>query len=496
MPLKRRRLSLGQDQPIGIRTADTSCSSAPLQSVDPDSNCALLSPAPTVSQDPTNGERSSVEHAFTPAQAPGGESRVRENSQRPASRPKHKIPKASATVDWNEIDAIEDYCEHGLRKVTPYDYTYQTYAKGRWIGLTLLELFTREFRDQPPSYYDQAIRSGRIRINNAVVDSSTCIKGHDVIMHRIHRHEPPVADQPVTVVHETDDVMVVNKPASIPVHPSGRYRHNTLLHILYKQQRYVQKAECDLFPVNRLDRLTSGIVILAKNLATARQFETQMKGRTIFKTYLCKVKGSFPIGVTWCKEPIKTVAHKLGLNAVHPDGKPCATMFEKLSEADGYSLVQCKPLTGRTHQIRVHLQYLGYPIGNDPLYCNEKVWGSGTTADQLKQSQIIDQAITNLTQLEAEKDASVASVTLTHSTAVPECNTSTGTTPNAGSNLTTESPFPGFDASCGQCQQYRRSPIPDPTPDQLLLWLHALEYRSEQGWVFATDPPAWAIDWP
>ncbi|KAJ1973650.1 DRAP deaminase, partial [Dimargaris xerosporica] len=428
MSLKRRRLSLDQNQPIGNKADDdTPCSDAALQSVGLDSKPALPVLASTAPQDPTSAKTKSLGHTPATDQGPGGEARVRVNSKRPASRPRHNASTANTTVDWQEIDAIEYHYEHGLRKVMPYDYTYQTYAKGRWIGLALLELFAREFRDQPPSYYDQAIRSGRIRINHAMVAPSTRIKGHDVITHRIHRHEPPVADQPVAVIHETDDVMVVNKPASIPVHPSGRYRHNTLLHILYKRQRRAQKMEGDLFPVNRLDRLTSGIVILAKNLATARQFETQMKGRTIFKTYLCKVKGSFPSGVTRCEEPIKTVAHKLGLNAVHPDGKPCATVFEKLSEADGYSLVQCKPLTGRTHQIRVHLQYLGHPIGNDPLYCNEKVWGSSTTTNQLKLPQTIDQAIANLTRLEAEKDASVAPVTLVQGLAVPGCDASAHT---------------------------------------------------------------------
>lgn len=78
-----------------------------------------------------------------------------------------------------------------------------------------------------------------------------------------------------------------------------------------------------------------------------------------------------------CDEPILAVSPKLGLNRVRANGKHAKTIFKKLkyNAKNGYSIVECRPFTGRTHQIRVHLQYLGYPISNDPIYCNRKVWG-------------------------------------------------------------------------------------------------------------------------
>jgi tRNA pseudouridine synthase 9 len=97
--------------------------------------------------------------------------------------------------------------------------------------------------------------------------------------------------------------------------------------------------------------------------------EKLMKSRQIQKFYLTQVKGKFPDS-TKCTEPIKTVNYKLGLNEVLPDGKESETHFKLINynDKEDLSLVLCKPLTGRTHQIRVHLQHLGFPIINDPLY--------------------------------------------------------------------------------------------------------------------------------
>eukprot|EP00842_Homolaphlyctis_polyrhiza_P000960 jgi/Hompol1/1865/HPOL_003760-RA len=122
--------------------------------------------------------------------------------------------------------------ENGLRKVKPYPFVYQTYAKERWLGRTIFDVFQREFHDRPPEYYKRAIEAGTITVNGNSVGLDYIVRNSDLIENSIHRHEPPVTDTDVQIVHRADSMLIINKPSSIPVHPTGRYRHNTVLHIL------------------------------------------------------------------------------------------------------------------------------------------------------------------------------------------------------------------------------------------------------------------------
>ncbi|KAF9019828.1 hypothetical protein BGZ52_003071, partial [Haplosporangium bisporale] len=254
-----------------------------------------------------------------------------------------------------------------LRKIKPYFFKYQTYAKGRWLGRQLIEVFNTEFRDRDNTFYERAIKDGRIKVNDQTVAQDYIVQNSDIVAHDIHRHEPPVAHLPVKVVRQDNGVIIVDKPSSVPVHPSGRYRHNTVLHILMKEQGFKELYR----------KLTSGLMIIALSVSKAREFEQMMQKCEIKKEYVCKVVGRFPSGITECHEPIHVASFKLTLNTVHPDGKACSTIFE-LAQYDPVtdtSIVYARPVTGRTHQIRVHLQWLGYPITNDPLYCNKEIWG-------------------------------------------------------------------------------------------------------------------------
>ncbi|XP_021702395.1 RNA pseudouridylate synthase domain-containing protein 2 isoform X1 [Aedes aegypti] len=261
------------------------------------------------------------------------------------------------------------YIENGLRKVYPYYFTFTTFTKGRWVGEKILDVFAREFRAHPAEEYERCIKAGTLTVNYEKVPTDYRLKHNDLLANIVHRHEVPVTSQPITIVHMDDDIVVVNKPASIPVHPCGRYRHNTVVFILAKE--YNLK---NLRTIHRLDRLTSGLLLFGRSPKKARQMEHQIRNRQVQKEYICRVEGEFPDGIIECKEPIEVVSYKIGVCKVSPKGKECTTTFQKLGYNGTSSVVLCKPLTGRMHQIRVHLQYLGYPVVNDPLY-NHEVFG-------------------------------------------------------------------------------------------------------------------------
>jgi tRNA pseudouridine32 synthase len=303
------------------------------------------------------------------------------------------------------------YLEKGLRRVAPYHYTYNTYCKQRWRGREILDIFAAEFRDRTREYYKQAIETGQISINgNPCKDVHTIVQNGDVISHTLHRHEPPVTAQPIRVIKETEEMIVIDKPAGVPVHPAGRYNYNSVVEIMKAERHFAFKP----LPCNRLDRLTSGVMFIGKTSKEAEVISEKLRGRTVRKEYVARVKGRFPDGESWdgdpmrggivkCEEAILQISPIVGLNRARASGKPAKTLFRRLAyyphksqnstpstngnpvaqpapamagtENEGYSIVHCLPLTGRTHQIRVHLQFLGHPITNDPIYSNRAVFG-------------------------------------------------------------------------------------------------------------------------
>jgi tRNA pseudouridine32 synthase len=183
------------------------------------------------------------------------------------------------------------------------------------------------------------------------VDETYKIQNGDCISHTIHRHEPPVSSRPIKIIHHDleQGLLVVDKPAGIPVHGAGRYHQNSIISILRHEHGYK-----DIWPVNRLDRLTSGVMFLGLNKECAAEMHKQFSDRTIWKEYYCRVVGEFPEGEITVDKPIIVVSPKHGLNRLREDGKPSKTVFERIfyDEDREESVVLAKPLTGRTHQIR------------------------------------------------------------------------------------------------------------------------------------------------
>ncbi|XP_062379276.1 RNA pseudouridylate synthase domain-containing protein 2 [Sardina pilchardus] len=446
------------------------------------------------------------------------------------------------------FDETSYYFDGGLRKVRPYYYDFKTYCKGRWIGKTLLEVFSSEFRSESLEYYEKAAKVGRIRLNDTPVDDlNITLKNNDLMKNTVHRHEPPVVGHPIEIIEENDEVVVVNKPASLPVHPCGRFRHNTVIFILGKE-----RGLSELHTVHRLDRLTSGVLLFARTLEVSKRLDQMVRDRELEKEYLCRVEGEFPEEELVCEEPILVVSFKVGVCRVDPKGKPSRTVFQRISWNGHSSVVRCRPVTGRTHQIRVHLQYLGYPILNDPVY-GSSAWGPGRakggvismTNDELLEALVEEHrakeslhlldipdedlkiggkavAVESAAQVdtccesnqdgasdaphtpadmsqsgnkdhkakqaeETNKVSEVASRTasITEGEPVTEMASSGDQTSlSGGSNA-------GIDPLCRECKLVR----PDPTEKELVMYLHALRYKGPD-FEYSTSMPSWAKeDW-
>jgi 23S rRNA-/tRNA-specific pseudouridylate synthase len=151
------------------------------------------------------------------------------------------------------------FAYHGLQHVVPYPYVFTVRVKPQWRGQGLREVLVREFPSYPPEHYDLLFRAGLVSVGGEVANPDYRVGHQDRISTTITRHELPVRClDAIRVLERTPDLYVVDKPHSIPAHPSGRFRINSLLTMVEAQ------VGERLFCVNRLDRLTSGLVLLAR----------------------------------------------------------------------------------------------------------------------------------------------------------------------------------------------------------------------------------------
>ena len=236
-------------------------------------------------------------------------------------------------------------------------------------GIRLDHFLSGRFTYQSRTGWQSIIRAGRIAVNGIRVRASRRLHAGDVITFDVQGIAEPEVDPSYAVVLDRPGFLVVSKSGCLPVHPSGCYFRNTLLMLMKEQYG-------DLFVVNRLDRETSGLVVLAKDSETAGVLSGLFASRQVEKTYLAAVFGVFPAGTVekngWLSsDPGSPVRKKRQFTETDPgteDAEPCSTEFTCRKTCGGYSLVECRPHTGRLHQIRATLCSCGFPLVGDKLY--------------------------------------------------------------------------------------------------------------------------------
>lgn len=173
--------------------------------------------------------------------------------------------------------------------------------------------------------------------------------------------------QNIDFLLEDENVIVVNKPAHLPVIPDRHGLYNYNLRDLVNKHLKKENPDANLWVVHRIDTDTTGLVILAKNEEYHKKMNDLFEHREIEKSYLAIINGHLPDKEGEINRPILKTSKKM---IIHEKGKPSKTQYKVLEEFESYSLVQLKPFTGRTHQLRVHLKSMDCPLMIDPLYSN------------------------------------------------------------------------------------------------------------------------------
>lgn len=258
-------------------------------------------------------------------------------------------------------------------------------------GLTLLDFLTNRFTYRDRTEWRQEIVTDRFYINNEdPVASKTVLKYGDRLVYLPSEIEEPEVARDFTILYEDDDLLALNKPAPLPCHPAGRYFRHTLWYLLREKYGLAKP-----YIINRLDRETSGVVLVAKNKKTARDCSQQFAERQVEKRYLVLVEGVFPSGPVEAKgwlgpDPDSMVRKKLAFR--QNDGLPplekekrVVTLFRRLRSTDELSLLEARPYTGRLHQIRATLCGLGFPVVGDKIYGIDEQFFLRFLSDNLSQ---------------------------------------------------------------------------------------------------------------
>lgn len=246
----------------------------------------------------------------------------------------------------------------------PYDNARRMFVAERWTSLSLIDFLSAYHPPTPRQRWLDWIADGTITTGGQPVTADLSVReGQQIDQVQVGYTEPPVATD-IGLIYEDEAIVVINKPAPLPVHPSGRYNRNTLEYILSQAYRPEK-----LRLAHRLDANTTGLVVLARKYAAARVLQPQFTEGTVRKKYLLKVYGEPSAEQLVCDQPISVEAGFAGSRELSDHGVPARTEFRVVGRAqDGLWILEAQPHSGRTHQIRLHAAHLGLPIVGDPLY--------------------------------------------------------------------------------------------------------------------------------
>lgn len=223
------------------------------------------------------------------------------------------------------------------------------------------------------SQANDEIKKGTVLVNGRAAKAKYVVKAGDVITYTVPEEEVLdylPEDLPLDIIYQDEDVAVVNKEQGMVVHPSAGHPSGTLVNALMHHIKDLSSINGVVRPgiVHRIDKDTSGLLMIAKNDEAHNALAAELKDKKSLRKYLAIVHGNLPKDRGVIEAPIGRSDKDRKKQAVTAKGKPAVTRFQVLERFGDYSLVELTLETGRTHQIRVHMAYIGHPVAGDPAY--------------------------------------------------------------------------------------------------------------------------------
>lgn len=242
-----------------------------------------------------------------------------------------------------------------------------------------IDIYLIDKLDMSRNYIQNLIKKGFILVNEKEVKSSYLLKKDDVIVINEQKEEPyeiAAENIPLDIVYEDEDVIVVNKPNGMVVHPAVGNKSGTLVNALMHHSQNLSDINGEFRPgiVHRIDAFTTGLLMVAKNNRAHEILAKQLEEKTITRKYIALVWGVIEEDTGTIDAPIGRDEKNRKKQAVTSiNSKKAITHFKVLKRYKDASLIELKLETGRTHQIRVHMNYINHPVVNDPVYGRKKV---------------------------------------------------------------------------------------------------------------------------
>ena len=233
-------------------------------------------------------------------------------------------------------------------------------------------------KDRSRTYINKLIKNKLVLVNGEVVKPRYIVKNGDLIQVKLPKEkniEIIPENIPIDIIFEDRDILVINKPKGMVIHPTPNNTSGTLVNALLYYDKNISSVGEALRPgiVHRLDKDTSGIIIIAKNQKAYKNLIEQFKLRKVKRIYIALIYGQLDIKEATINVPIgRDPANRTKMTVIYENSKEAITDYKVLREFTDYSLVELSLQTGRTHQIRVHMAYLGHPIVGDMVYSNKK----------------------------------------------------------------------------------------------------------------------------
>lgn len=271
-----------------------------------------------------------------------------------------------------------------IRRVTtplpgsvPYENFLPVNVPQECDGQPLIDALCRVVRHMPREEWEREFAFGLVlNTRHETIASSQTVRAGERYLHKFPNVTEPDVSADIRILHEDEALIVIHKPAPLPMHAAGRYNRNTLQHILHAVYHPERPRQA-----HRLDANTTGVLLLTRTRHFASLLQPQFARGEVSKCYLVKAHGSPAEDVFSCDAPISAEPGEIGTREVdHEAGLPARTEFRVIRRnADGTTLLEARPLTGRTNQIRVHLWHLGFPICGDTVYQANRVKGAVQT---------------------------------------------------------------------------------------------------------------------